>query len=45
MVCGKTNTLNLNVIGSVDMDDSFMEDMADGFIEGMDAYDIDDDDI
>jgi hypothetical protein len=45
MVCGKTNVLNLNVIGGVDMDDDFMEDMTDGFIEGMDAYDIDDDNI
>jgi hypothetical protein len=27
------------------MDDGFMEDMANSFIEGMDAYDIDVDDI
>jgi hypothetical protein len=45
MVYGKTNALNLNVVGGVDMDDDFMEDMANSFIEGMDAYDIDNDDI
>ena len=45
MVYGRTNALNLNVVGGVDMDDGFMEDMADNFIEGMDVYDIDDDNI
>ncbi|KAE8076485.1 hypothetical protein FH972_015132 [Carpinus fangiana] len=29
----------------VDIDNGFMEDMNDSFMEGMDAYDIDDDDI
>jgi hypothetical protein len=33
----KTNALDLNVVGAVDMDDSHMEDI--------DAYDINDDDI
>jgi hypothetical protein len=33
----KTNALDLNVVGAVDMDDSHMKDIS--------AYDIDDDDI
>jgi hypothetical protein len=40
LVCSKTNPLNLNVVRGIDMDD-----MDDGLIEGMDAYDIDNDDI